>query len=270
MSRVLVAMICVCGSCAVVCAADSTAVTNSLPDKARIEEFKKFIADVRMKKTGGLIRKDGSAKGRFVLLNGQKSVDRKELVAALATLDRQLKVRTEVVACDGIDTGNVRKTIEKSGGSVGVALVESPSLPSLLAAPESGWAIVNVSALSVEGDAGALASRVRKEILRGFAFIAGGCYSLFGDFLMRDVTEPRQLDAVANEEFSIALIQRMSQVLPNYGITPWYETTYQRACEEGWAPQPTNEYQKAIWDKVHSIPQKPIKIEYNEKRDKGK
>jgi len=36
--------------------------------------------------------------------------------------------------------------------------------------------------------------------------------------------------------------------------------------EEGWAPAPTNEYQKIVWDKVHAIPQKPMKIEFDPKK----
>ena len=58
---------------------------------------------------------------------------------------------------------------------VGVAIVDSDSLPALLLAPEEGWAVVNVAALSkANPPADVLASRVRKELLRGFA-LAGGC-----------------------------------------------------------------------------------------------
>ena len=42
---------------------------------------------------------------------------------------------------------------------------------------------------------------------------------------------------------------------------------YRKACMDGWAPAPTNEYQKAIWDQVHAIPTKPIKIEFDPKTD---
>ena len=43
-------------------------------------------------------------------------------------------------------------------------------------------------------------------------------------------------------------------------------STYKKACEEGWAPNPTNEFQKAIWDKVHELPTEPIKIKPEEKK----
>ena len=42
--------------------------------------------------------------------------------------------------------------------------------------------------------------------------------------------------------------------------------TYKEACEEGWAPAPTNEIQKAIWDKVRATPKNPMKIEFDPKK----
>ena len=44
--------------------------------------------------------------------------------------------------------------------------------------------------------------------------------------------------------------------------------TYKRACREGWAPTPTNDVQRAIWEKVHAIPDKPLTIEFDPKIDK--
>lgn len=47
--------------------------------------------------------------------------------------------------------------------------------------------------------------------------------------------------------------QSMGAVLSNAkekGIAQVRRTTYRKACEEGWAPAPTNEFQKAIWEKV--------------------
>ena len=43
-------------------------------------------------------------------------------------------------------------------------------------------------------------------------------------------------------------------------------TVYRKACEEGWAPQPTNDVQKAIWDKVHAMPTEPLKIKPETKK----
>jgi hypothetical protein len=39
-------------------------------------------------------------------------------------------------------------------------------------------------------------------------------------------------------------------------------------CQEGWAPPPTNEYQRAIWNDVHKIPEKPMKIDFDPAKGK--
>ena len=44
---------------------------------------------------------------------------------------------------------------------------------------------------------------------------------------------------------------------------PQEVTTYKKACQEGWAPNPTNEWQQAIWDETRQLPTKPIKIEFD-------
>lgn len=51
-------------------------------------------------------------------------------------------------------------------------------------------------------------------------------------------------------------------------VRPYRVAKYSEACQEGWAPPPTNEFQKAIWDKVHAIPDKPMTIEFDPKKDK--
>ena len=232
------------------------------------EQAQRAIQRVTLKKTGGRIRKANSAKGFFVVLNDQSRVNDEAITSALAVIDNRVRVQTKTVRVKGVDNENIKGRIEEANGSVGVALVESDTYPTILAAPESGWAIINVATLATDKpDAAILASRVRKEILRGFAFVAGGCYSAFGDFVMRDVVKPADLDSADREDYSIQILQRFSQGLAAYGLTPWNETTYLKACQEGWAAAPTNEYQKAIWEQVHAIPQKPIKIEFDPKTD---
>ena len=61
---------------------------------------------------------------------------------------------------------------------------------------------------------------------------------------------------------------RMLHYIGALGIRPVVQATYKKACQEGWAPAPTNDVQKAIWEKVHAIPDKPITIEFDPKKDK--
>ena len=50
------------------------------------------------------------------------------------------------------------------------------------------------------------------------------------------------------------------------GMTPTRIASYKKACQEGWAPAPTNDVQKAIWEKVHAVPATPMKIEFDPKK----
>ena len=53
------------------------------------------------------------------------------------------------------------------------------------------------------------------------------------------------------------------------GFRPFRRTTYKRACKEGWAPAPTNDVQKAIWEKIKAEkdqkPSNPIKVNFDPK-----
>ena len=236
-----------------------------------VAELRADIREFRMKKTGGTIRRANSAKGTFVVLNGQKRIDTKTLRAIEPMLDKWLRIQMAFKDAEPVTVATAKDAVKAAGGTVGVAVVDDETLPALLPAPEDGWAIVNVRRLAADKpDEGLLAERTRKEILRGLAFITGCAYATRADHMMRDVREPGDLDPLKGEVFGAEIINLFLRSAPLYGLTPWHQATYLKACESGWAPQPTNEYQKAIWEKVHAIPQKPIKIEYNEKRDKGK
>ena len=64
------------------------------------------------------------------------------------------------------------------------------------------------------------------------------------------------------------VVQRFWDYMKPLGVLPAQRATYMKACQEGWAPPPTNDVQKAVWEKVHAIPDKPITIEYDPKKDK--
>ena len=210
---------------------------------------------------GGIVRKEGSAKGAFAVRDAQTKVGEDGIRPALEYIDGKLAARTVYARASGLSTASIAERIREAGGTMGVGLVDDASLPSLIVAPETGWAVVNVSKLDERCHGpGTLASRVRKEILRSLAFVTGCAYATMADPLMRDVTRPGDVDALQSEEFGFELINRFASSAPLYGLKPWYCTTYKRACEEGWAPAPTNDVQRAIWEKVHELPAAPIKI----------
>ena len=73
------------------------------------------------------------------------------------------------------------------------------------------------------------------------------------------------LDAVG--EFTPGdVIMRELDYLNACGVTGERWVTYKKACQQGWAPAPTNNIQQAIWNRVHAAPKNPMKIEFDPKK----
>lgn len=233
-------------------------------------EFEARAARSYERKSGGLVRKEGSAQGTFVLLNAQQVVASDAIRQAMAEIEAHVRPISRFVEADSVKLSDPSAEIAKAGGNVGVVVASSPDFPTLLVAPENGWAIVNVAALSSDGPkSDVLAARVRKEIMRGFA-LAGGCtFNMRGAILLRnDIRSPKALDTITEEEYGVDTMMTLERNLPLYGVMPWKEATYKKACREGWAPAPTNDVQKAIWNEYHELPTKPITIEFDPKKGK--
>ena len=232
------------------------------------EELEERARTMMDRHYGGTIRKAGSASGKVVFVNAQKLVPTDRLVSALNEIDENVHPMWELKDATGVNLTNPKDDIARLGGAVGVVLAESPSLPALLLAPEEGWAVVNVTALNGKDvSAEKLASRTRRELLRAFA-LAGGCaFMSRGQIVLRgDVRHPADLDSLLDETYGVDALVALGRTLPQRGVIPWKQTTYKKACQEGWAPAPTNEYQKAIWEKVHAMPSEPIKIKPETKK----
>jgi len=246
------------------------AVADEAPAKKKYtkEEARKIFAEIAMKKTGGTIRKEGSASGCVAFLNAQKTVKTTDLQSAWESIGKAIKLNITAKDIASVNVKNPASDIAAAGGKVGVVVLEETGLPALLTAPEEGWAIVNVAALNADKpDAEKLASRVRKEILRGFGLVSGAAFMSMGPIVLRwDIVGPRDLDTVKVERLGEEAVAACSKGLAFHGVTPWIETTYLNACQQGWAPAPTNEVQKAIWDKVHASPKNPMKIEFDPKK----
>ena len=222
---------------------------------------------VRYQYSGGTVRREGTAKGYFVLINSQSVVPDCEMVKAVETIDRQALVQVKTVAIPGVTTVNAKSAIDKASAQIGVIVVDNPGLPALLGAPEEGWGMVNVAKLGgVDVDASTLAARTRREILRAFALAAGALYAVPGDFVLQPVSKPTELDRLHRECFGVAILHVLPRTLPIFGVSQAQQASYRNACQQGWAPAPTNDVQRAIWDKVHAIPKNSMKIEFNPKK----
>ena len=148
-----------------------------------------------------------------------------------------------------------------------IYVVDAPGWPISLIAPEGGWAMLNISALVADHpSADVLERRIRRGLWRCFAFAFGAGDAMFDGCVTKPVSSLSELDALPSDDISPGLDDRIVKHLKRIGVKPARRTTYKRACQEGWAPAPTNEYQKAIWDKVHEMPIEPIKIKPETKK----
>ena len=263
MKRLLVAAMALAAPMIACASSVVTVVTNGngrvvrKVDRARLDA----IMEAR---TGGKVIVPGSMKGKIVYVNAQSRAPRTWLEQNAATFGEATRLTVEV------SDGKFEFPAPSIRGEASLFVVDDPALPPLLSAPESRWAMVNVAPLA--GGAGErpqfFAARVQKELTRGFCLLAGAQNSGYPDALVGCVTRPEDLDRFVDCRLPIDVMNRFASYLKGYGITPRIYSTYKKACEEGWAPAPTNEFQRAIWNKVHKIPDRPLTIEYDPKRDR--
>ena len=225
----------------------------------------------KVARAGGIIEKPDAAKGKVVFFDCQKDeglrLSRNEIAKALSALGVAVKkFRIEVVK---VEPGDILGLMAKHNASVGIVITSKDSGPALLAAPEERWSEVNVAALArglrtPEALERFWTSRCRKEVLRGLALACGALGSSFPGNIMV-VTKTEDLD-LCNEFMPVDTGEAIKKRLRDMGLTPRHFATYRAACKAGWAPAPTNDVQKAIWNEVHEMPSAPIKIKPETKK----
>ena len=213
------------------------------------------MTEEALKRTGGRIVKPDTQKGEIVVVNAQKTAEAKwvESSAAQLAATTLFKVSTK--------TGTFDLRNPQLAGNATLFVVDDAALPMSLVAPEAHWAAVNVAPLKSEKPA-FFEMRVRKEIARTFALLCGGANSRFPAAIVGAVSNVGDLDQFGTDKLPADVIAHFPAYMSAFGATPARLATYINACRQGWAPAPTNDYQKAIWDREYAIPAKPIKIRH--------
>ena len=239
----------------------ATATDGSGAPQQRRRRRKPLTPEQQMEKFGGFVEPAYGGKYLyFVDSQGRIPAEAVEWVAGQVRIALSLPTRIERNAKGPQGPAALPPD---AGGMITVVDIEGE--PSLLVAPDNGWARVNVAALASDGvSAEVLEARFKKELWRAFVILFGGGNS-FNDFdVMRPIRAPKDLDACkalvsSPEPFNAVLTGAKAA-----GITPVRRTTYLNAVRLGWAPAPTNEFQKAIWERVKADkergPTNPITI----------
>ena len=87
---------------------------------------------------------------------------------------------------------------------------------------------------------------------------------------MQPIYTIKELDANRYPFIQPMNMARMQGMWKRFGVKKERRIPYRVAVQEGWAANPTNDYQKAVWKEVHTVPDKPMTIEFDPKRDKDK
>lgn len=217
----------------------------------------------KYRKTGGLVKVPEIQKGKLVIVNAVGA----EISTALTDITTEFskKLRIEIA----VESGSFNILRPELKGDATMFIINSEELPMSLIAPEAKWAMVNASALKHDKQQ-FYTARIKKEVLRTLALLCGGAGSQFESSLVSCMIKPEDLDNQVVPVLPIDVLQRIPKYLAGYDITPYQLVSYRKACMEGWAPAPTDTVQKVIWDKVHEVPSKPMKITFDPATQKGK
>jgi hypothetical protein len=224
-----------------------------------IEERKKKIES----RSGGSVRNTKNQHGRILVVNTQTTIPLDITAKSIKKLAERLCIAIDFENAPSASYKDAKKLLSKKETCAIIFISEDKKCDvPMLIAPDSCWASVNTAAL---GDTN-LEKRVQREVLRAFSYLCGGTSSSYPNPMSYPVTNVKQLDLIDNPELPIDVILRFPAYLKSLGVTPYVQATYRTACRQGWAPAPTNDVQKAIWDKVHAAPKNPMKIEFDPKK----
>lgn len=246
--------------------AEGTNAVSKMPKKTLTQEEKDRL---RYQHTGGMIEKPDAVKGFVAIIDTQSLMSRSNIVAAVEQVGDDVKAFD--IRIFRMPPAAPAELKGKCKADRAVIIVDNDTDPSLIAAPDDGWALCNVRPLAQSLKTPAvrekfLDARCRKQFLRAFVMACSGAASSYPNNIM-DVSKVEDLD-LRKEFVPFDKFQAMGRMLRQGGLRPRQFRPYIRACQEGWAPAPTNDVQKAIWDKVHAIPEKPMKIKYDPNKAK--
>ena len=210
--------------------------------------------------------------GLFLFVNSQARIAGEPIEKPISGLARDFSIDIRKIAGGAFDIRKAQAELKGLGAKGGIFIIDDPVLPVTMVAPEDGWGIINVAPILADSpDAKKRDARLVKIIARTFANLHGisdpvmmpGC-------VMKPAVGLAGIDALVCATFSPESHSKVSGYLAKAGYKQKKFGTYYDACEEGWAPAPTNKVQKAIWDKVHQLPTAPLTIQRESERKKAK
>lgn len=206
--------------------------------------------------------------GKFLFVNSQKRLAGPVLEKPVDWLRAEFAIDIRMVDGKFPDVRAVPATLEGLDAKGAIWIVDDLALPVSLVAADNGWGILNIAPLLADSpDAANRDRRIAKFLYRTFASLHGiGDSVMMPACVMKHAVGIDGVDGLACATYSPEACSKIRAFLSLAGYKSCRAGTYYDACEEGWAPRPTNAVQKAIWDKVHQLPTKPLTIQRESSR----
>lgn len=241
--------------------------------KFTIEQYKARDERV-MQKTGGfLIQHAEGPQGLFVDARekARLTVDELARVYKLGVhLDANIAKEPRGEKCP-LEYAQEKMAKEKPLFAI-VIVDKCEKLPALSVYPEERIGIVNADKLQEGDDPSAPEMRVSKEAWRALGFVTGIGFSQAENDIMQPIYTIAELDANRYPFIQPMNMAKMQKMCKYFGVKKEARIPYRVACNQGWAPAPTNKYQKAVWEQVkaekNEKPSNPIKVKYDKNATK--
>ena len=166
---------------------------------------------------------------------------------------------------DYVEGGTREEAMKDGECGLALCVVDKPGGETLLVSPEGCWVEVNVAPLAADDPPKELfEKRFRREMWRACAYGMGvgneQMPSLLNPIASLKALDENEYDTPTPDVFNMMVFWAARRKMARVRYA-----SYRRACEEGWAPAPTNDAQRAIWEKAKADkergPTNPIKIE---------
>ena len=234
----------------VICVAAFASFSAIGESKTNVVPRQHNIPEAVLRKTGGIVEKKGL--GKIVIVNCQSRITESLVKDRMERLARLMKCAFEFRN----GTWNISAP-NASDANIAIYIVDDPKLPMSLVAAEAGWGVVNTVGLE-------FGERFSRQLTRVFALTAGAMCSMNVHSPMQPLTKVEDLDKLLSDNIMRDMIDAIRHNMRSRGITQNTVSSYLKACEQGWAPAPTNDVQRAIWEQVRADkergPAKPILI----------
>lgn len=225
---------------------------NKQVRRGRIDPAKRYA------RTGGIIIRQNNGP-KIVFFNLQSAVASETIQRTASNIAGAFNFPCKVTS--GASVANPLSALQNAKLNPNAAAVigigSSETLPSLLVAPETGWAFVNINKLKMGATQDLLKERLNKEIWRAFAYVMGAAHTAEPyACLMKPVLKPADLDALKLNAISPIPAEKIAIMAKKLGIRPRVTSTYAKAVQEGWAPAPKDDVQRELWKKYNKTPPK--------------